>query len=196
MSVLGDSLTAGYGLAPQDAFPAQLQRALEAANIAAKVSNAGVSGDTSAGGLARLDWVLGDQPQVVIVELGGNDMLRGLPPSMTRSNLDTLLTRLKGAGVVVLLAGMRAAPNLGPSYAAEFDRIFPSLAKKHGALLYPFFLKGVAGRPDLNLPDGIHPTAKGVGVIVEGILPTVKVAVERARSQARSKGVTSINRRR
>lgn len=171
---LGDSLTAGYGLASDQAFPVRLEKALKARGIEAVVDNAGVSGDTTAGGLARLDWALdGSKPQLAIVELGANDGLRGLDPAATRKNLDAILTRLKAAGVRVLLAGMYAPPNLGRDYGREFNAIYPELAEKHKVALYPFFLDGVAANPALNQADGIHPTAKGVDVIVERILPAV-----------------------
>jgi acyl-CoA thioesterase I len=173
--VLGDSLTAGYGLAKNQAFPARLERALRAEGIDAEVIDAGVSGDTSAGGLARLDWALGNPPpDFAIVELGANDGLRGLPPAAMEANLDAILSRLKARNVRVLLAGMRAPRNLGREYAGEFDGVFARLAQKHGAILYPFFLDGVATDPALNQGDGLHPNAAGVDVIVARILPYVK----------------------
>lgn len=168
---LGDSLTAGYGLAPSEGFAARLDARLRQAGTAARVVNGGVSGDTTAGGLARLDWLLADKPDLVIVELGANDALRGLDPAETRRNLDAILTRIKQTGARVLLAGMRAPPNLGREYADEFNRIFPDLAKQHKVPLYPFFLDGVVADRALNQADGIHPNAKGVSVIVERILP-------------------------
>ena len=177
--VLGDSLTAGYGLARPESFPARLAEALGAGGRAVEVINAGVSGDTTAGGLARLEWALADGPDVVILELGANDGLRGLEPASTFANLDAMLTRLAAAGVPVLLAGMKAPPNLGAEYGAEFDAIFPRLAEKHGVALYPFFLDGVAARPELNQEDGIHPNALGVAIIVERILPHVKALIAR-----------------
>jgi acyl-CoA thioesterase I len=171
---LGDSLTAGYGLPTDMAFPTKLQAALKAKGIDAVVDNAGVSGDTTAGGLARLDWSLsGKKPRFAIVELGGNDGLRGLDPAETRKNLDAILTKLKTAGVRVLLTGMMAPPNLGRDYGREFNAIFPDLAAKHGVAFYPFFLDGVAADPALNQGDGIHPNAKGVDIIVERMLPDV-----------------------
>jgi acyl-CoA thioesterase-1 len=176
--VLGDSLTAGYGLAPEQAFPARLAARLAAAGVDARVVDAGVSGDPSAGGRARLDWVLGDAPDLVILELGGNDALRGLAPAATRANLDALLARLVARGARVLLAGMRAPPNLGSAYGAEFDAIYPELAAKHGVALYPFFLEGVAARVELNQADGIHPNAGGVEVIVGRIAPHVMRLLE------------------
>ncbi len=179
---LGDSLTAGYGLAPEDGFVAQLQDALDAAGANVRVLDGGVSGDTTAGGLARLDWALADDPDLVILELGANDGLRGLDPAETRANLDAMLARLDDAGAEVLLAGMLAPPNLGPEYGAEFNRLYPELAEAHGVILYPFFLDGVAAQAALNQGDGIHPSAAGVAVIVERILPYVMDAIERVRS--------------
>ncbi len=174
IAVLGDSLAAGYGLGAAEAFPARLERALRARGWNVRVINAGVSGDTTAGGRARLDWTLAESPDLMIVELGGNDALRGLAPDSTAANLDAILTRLKERGVQPILAGMRAPRNLGQDYYTKFDALFPRLAGKHGVPLYPFFLEGVAGDPALNLGDGIHPNAKGVEVIVEGILPLVE----------------------
>jgi acyl-CoA thioesterase I len=174
----GDSLTAGYGLARPDSFPAQLERALTAEGYKVEVINAGVSGDTTAGGRARLDWVLAAvKPAdtiVSIVELGANDALRGLDPVATEANLDAIVGRLKEAGVGVLLAGMKAPPNLGREYGTEFDGLYPRLAERHGVALYPFFLDGVAARPSLNLDDGKHPNTEGVAVIVKRILPHVR----------------------
>lgn len=175
--VLGDSLTAGLGLPASKAFPAQLEAALQQSGSKVRVINAGVSGDTTQGGLNRLSWALSDKPDLVIVELGANDMLRGLDPGQTRKNLDAILRRLKKAKHRVILAGMRAAPNLGPRYVRAFDGLFPQLAKKHDVAIYPFFLEGVALKPMLNQPDGMHPNARGVGVIVKRILPTVKKAL-------------------
>ncbi|HTH17883.1 MAG TPA: arylesterase [Magnetospirillum sp.] len=171
---LGDSLTAGYGVAAGDAFPVQLERVLRQAGYDVTVLNAGVSGDTTAGGKARLDWALADKPNVAIVELGANDGLRGLDPTQAERNLDAILTRLKAEHVRVLLAGMLAPPNYGPDYAASFAAIFPRLAERHGVALYPFFLDGVARDPRLNQPDGLHPNRDGVAEIVRRILPTVK----------------------
>lgn len=172
--VLGDSLTAGYGLPAGASFPDQLERALNESGVAAKVINSGVSGDTSAGGRARLAWALGDKPQAMIVELGANDGLRGLDPAKTEANLDAILTAAKRAGVRLLLSGMKAPPNLGAEYGSEFDALYPRLAEKHGVLFDPFFLEGVAARPELNQPDGIHPNAEGVAVIVRRMLPLVR----------------------
>ena len=171
--VLGDSLTAGYGLAPDQSFPAQLQAALDTESIAAKVINAGVSGDTTAGGLARLDWVLKDDPDAVIVELGANDGLRGLDPSESYANLDAIVTKLRKRDIKVLIAGMLAPPNLGKEYGAAFNAIYPRLARIHSVALYPFFLDGTAGNRELTQADGLHPTADGVAAIVQRILPYV-----------------------
>ncbi|MFY8151806.1 MAG: arylesterase, partial [Hyphomicrobiales bacterium] len=161
---LGDSLTAGYQLPPAAAFPAQLEKALTARGLAVTVENAGVSGDTASGGLARLDWAIGEGVKGVLLELGANDALRGVPPAETRAALDAIITRLKERGIGVLLIGMRAPPNMGADYQTAFDAIYPDLAAKHGVPLYPFFLDGVVADPSLNLPDGMHPTEKGVAV--------------------------------
>ena len=177
--VLGDSLAAGYGLAADESFPAQLGKALGDAGQNVVVINAGVSGDTTAGGLSRLDWALQDHPHLVILELGANDALRGLPAQQSYDNLDAILSRLGKEGVGVLLAGMRAPRNLGPEYAEAFDRIYPQLADKHGIALYPFFLEGVALDLALNQADGIHPNADGVKVIVEQTLPYVLTELAR-----------------
>lgn len=174
---LGDSLTAGYGVAADAAFPVQLERALRAEGYDVAVLNAGVSGDTSAGGRARLDWALADKPRFAIVELGANDGLRGLAPKVTEQNLDDILTRLGKAGVKVLLTGMLAPPNYGPDYAQSFAALFPRLAQRHGVAFYPFFLDGVARDPRLNQPDGLHPTRDGVAEIVRRILPSVKAVL-------------------
>ncbi len=175
---LGDSLTAGYGLSRADSFTTRLERALDAAGYPAEVIDAGVSGDTSAGGRARLDWLLTEDPDVVLIELGANDGLRGLDPAMTEANLDAIIARAKASGAAVLLSGMRAPPNLGPEYAAEFEPIYRRLADKHGVALQPFFLEGVAARPDLNQDDGIHPNAKGMGLVVEGLLPHIRKVID------------------
>ena len=177
---LGDSLTAGYGLKESESFPAKLQAALAAKGIAAQVINGGVSGDTSAGGLARLDWALADDPDIVIVELGANDGLRGLDPAKTQENLDAILKRLAEQQRAVLLAGMRAPPNMGAEYAESFAGIYSVLAEKYGVRLYPFFLDGVAADAALNQSDGIHPTAAGVDVIVSRILPDVMAVIGRS----------------
>ena len=175
---LGDSLTAGYGLEQDESFPAQLEKALLAAGYAVKVVNAGVSGDTSAGGLARIQWALADRPQIVVVELGANDALRGLDPAQTHANLDQIITRLNQAGCRVILAGMQSPRNLGPDYNNTFDQIYPNLAKRYDLLFYPFFLEGVATDPDLNQVDGIHPNSSGVRLIVKGLQPLVVLAID------------------
>jgi len=171
--VLGDSLAAGYGLLTDQSFPARLGLRLRAAGQDVKVLNGGVSGDTSAGGRARLDWALADKPHFVIIELGANDGLRGLDPGAMRDNLEDIIVRLKAAGIGVLLTGMRAPPNIGPSYGRAFNSVFADLAQKHDVLLYPFFLEGVVAMPGLNQRDGIHPNSRGVAVIVDHIMPFV-----------------------
>jgi acyl-CoA thioesterase-1 len=176
---LGDSLTAGYGLPQAAAFPTVLESALASRGYRVEVANAGVSGDTSSGGLDRLDWSVPDGTDGVIVELGANDMLRGVDPDTTRKALDTIITRLKARNIPVMLAGMYAARNLGPDYVQRFDAIYPDLAKQYGLVLYPFFLDGVAGQTSLALPDGLHPTAEGVRIIVERILPSVESFIAR-----------------
>nr|WP_031355758.1 arylesterase [Mesorhizobium sp. LSJC265A00] len=173
----GDSLMAGFGLGPGDGFTDKLQAALRAKGHDVTVANAGVSGDTSSGGLARLDWSVPDGTRLVILELGANDMLRGVSPSITEKNLDDMLAKLKARKIAVLLAGMRAAPNLGADYQNAFDAIYPKLAAKYDVPLYPFFLDGVAGQSGLQLEDGLHPNSKGVAVMVERILPAVEKAV-------------------
>lgn len=180
---LGDSLTAGYGLGPAEAFPVRLQAALRARGHAVTVENAGVSGDTSSGGLERLDWAVGDGVDAVIVELGANDALRGIDPAVTRRNIDAIVTRLKARGITVLLSGMVAPPNMGSTFGAAFNPIFPDLAAKHGVLFDPFFLDGVAGEAGLNLADGMHPNARGVDVIVRRILPKVEDLIAQVRSR-------------
>jgi acyl-CoA thioesterase-1 len=173
IAVLGDSLAAGYGLDLAEGFPAQLERRLGAEGYDCAVLDAGVSGDTSAGGLARLDWTLADQPSHVIVELGANDALRALPADELEANLDGIVARLRAEGIEVLIAGMLAPPNLGREYGERFAEVFPRLAAQHQVPLYPFFLDGVAAVPALNLPDGVHPNADGIAVIVERMLPTI-----------------------
>jgi acyl-CoA thioesterase-1 len=172
--VLGDSLTAGLGLPQGKAFPDRLQAALRAKGWDVEVVNAGVSGDTAADGLARYDWAVPADADSLIVELGANDMLRGLPPKMTSAALSAILDKARAAHLPTLIAGMRAAPNLGVEYDKAFDAIYPQLAAAYGAALYPFFLDDVAGDPKLNQPDGLHPKAEGVEVIVERILPLVE----------------------
>jgi acyl-CoA thioesterase-1 len=176
----GDSLTAGYGLDRGLGFAPQLQATLRRHGIAATVADGGVSGDTSQAGLARLGWTLdglGRKPDLVIVELGANDMLRGVDPTLTRANLDAILTELGKRRIKVVLAGMRAAPNLDPAYIASFERLYPALATKHGATLYPFFLDGVAGQRQLVQGDGMHPTIAGIKTIVTRITPTITRAL-------------------
>ena len=180
---LGDSLTAGLGLPEKDGFVPRLQAALAAKGIAVEIANAGVSGDTAAGGLARLDWSVPPGTDAVIVELGANDMLRGLRPDATRQALDTILRRLTERHIAVLLCGMRAAPNLGTDYGKPFERIYPELAAKYGVPLYPFFLDGVAADLSLTQPDGLHPNAAGVNVMVARILPKMEELIARIRTQ-------------
>ena len=179
IAVLGDSLATAYGVAVEEGFPAQLERRLRAVGYDCVVLDAGVGGDTTAGGLARLDWALADRPSHVIVELGGNDGLRALPPEQMEQNLDAIVSRLRNDGVAVLLAGMRAPPNLGRAYGEVFEAVFARVAQRHDVPLYPFFLEGVAGDPGLNQPDGVHPTADGIAIIVERILPAVIAWLER-----------------
>lgn len=171
---LGDSLTAGYGLAPADGFVPQMQAALRAKGHQVELKNAGVSGDTSSGGLARLDWAVGPAAKGVILALGANDMLRGIAPALTRQNLDTIITRLQARNIDIMLVGMLAAPNLGDEYARAFNSIYPQLAQKYGLVFYPFFLEGVAAQRHLNLPDGIHPNRDGIAQIVARISPQVE----------------------
>lgn len=177
---LGDSLTAGYGLDQAEAFPAKLQTALQAAGHAVAIINAGVSGDTSAGGRSRLEWLLTPEIDAVIVELGANDGLRGLDPAETRANLEWILATLKHRGLPVLLTGMQAPPNLGQDYGREFNALYPDLAQRYGAVFDPFYLQGVAANPALNQPDGIHPTAAGVDIIVKRLKPKVIELLVRA----------------
>jgi acyl-CoA thioesterase-1 len=174
MVVLGDSLSAGLGLQAAAAFPARLQKSLESKGIKVDMTNAGVSGDTASGGRDRLDWSIPDGTDIVIVELGANDALRGTDPAVTRAALSDILTRLKARKIAVLLCGMLAPPNYGKDYADRFNAIYPELAKAFDVPLYPFFLDGVAAEKKLNQADGIHPTAEGVDLIVKNILPTVE----------------------
>ena len=174
LMVFGDSLTAGYGLPQDQAFPTQLEAALRAKGTNITVINAGVSGDTTSGGLARLNWALASNPTHVLVELGANDMLRAVEPSLTRRNLDYIVRELKARNIKVMLAGMYASPNLGRAYTDAFRSLYLDLAKKHGIALYPFFLDGVAAKQDLNQDDGIHPNARGFAVIVKRILPSIE----------------------
>ena len=186
LAVLGDSLTAGYGLPADAAFPARLQKALRAKGIQVDVLNAGVSGDTTSAGRDRLDWSIPDGTEAVIVELGANDALRGLDPKVAKAALEDIIKRLQERKIAVMLAGMHAPRNFGPDYAARFDPIYADLAKAYDVPLYPFFLDGVAGDAKLNLPDGIHPTAAGVDVIVTRILPSVEAFLSKV-SAARAK---------
>lgn len=180
--VLGDSLSAGYGLPGQAAFPTRLAEALKAKGVAASITNAGVSGDTASGGRDRLDWSVPDGTEAVIVELGANDALRGLDPAITKAALDDILKKLKERRIPMLLAGMKAPRNMGPDYAAKFDAIYPALAAAYPVVFYPFFLEGVAADAKLNQGDGMHPNAAGVDAIVERILPQVEELIARARA--------------
>jgi acyl-CoA thioesterase-1 len=179
VAFLGDSLTAGYGLPAGAAFPDRMKKALAARGVAIEAINAGVSGDTASGGRDRLDWSIPDGTRAVLLELGANDALRGVDPAVTRKALDEIITRLKQRGIAVMLCGMYAPRNMGPDYVAKFDAIYPELAKSHDVPLYPFFLDGVTGEAKLTLPDGLHPTAEGVDVIVARILPTVQAFLDR-----------------
>jgi acyl-CoA thioesterase-1 len=183
---LGDSLTAGLGLPLKYSFVQRLQTVLAAQGAAVEIANAGVSGDTASDGLARLDWSVPDGTDAVILELGANDMLRGINPDVTRKALDTILSRLTQRHIAVLLCGMRAAPNLGPDYVLQFERIYPDLAAKYGVPLYPFFLDGVAADPKLVQHDGLHPNAAGVDIIVGRILPKVQELIAGVQVQHRS----------
>ncbi|MGQ7792425.1 arylesterase [Faunimonas sp. B44] len=179
---LGDSLTAGYGLDPGEAFPEQLERALRERGHDVRIANAGVSGDTASGGLARLEWSVPEEADGVIVELGANDALRGVDPAVTRRAIGEIVAKLKARGQAVLLAGMLAPRNLGDDYAQAFDAIYPEIAEAEGVLLYPFFLEGVAADAILNQPDGMHPTAEGIARVVENILPSVEDLIARIKS--------------
>jgi len=180
--VLGDSISAGYGLPADAAFPAKLSAALKAKGEAATVVNAGVSGDTASGGLGRLDWSVPPGTDAVILELGANDALRGIDPALTKKALDAVLTKLAARHISVLLAGMKAPRNMGPDYVRAFDAIYPALASTHSVVFYPFILDGVAADPKLNQGDGMHPNAAGVDVIVARILPQVETLMARARA--------------
>ena len=179
----GDSLMAGYQLPLTDAFPAQLQKVLRAKGLNVQVANASVSGDTASGGLARLDWSVPDGTDAVLVELGANDMLRGIDPKVTRAALDQIVSRLKQRGIEVLLCGMRAAPNLGADYERAFNAIFPELASAHNVVFYPFYLDGVAADAKLNQRDGLNPTAEGIQTIVTRITPKVEELIGRVRTK-------------
>jgi len=178
---LGDSLTAGNGLNERDAWPAQMERRLRAAGLRWKVINAGISGETSSGARARLAWVLGLKPDVMVLETGANDGLRGIPPQVLQANIDAMLGTLGENRVTVVLAGMQMLRNMGPSYTTAFARVYPELAQKHKAILIPFFLEGVAGNPALNQSDGLHPTAEGYRVVTDLVYPRILDAIERVR---------------
>jgi acyl-CoA thioesterase-1 len=187
----GDSLTAGYGVKTSESFPVQLQMALEAKGHKVTIINAGVSGDTTSGGLERLDWALDPKPDAVILELGANDALRGIDPKVPRANLDKMLADLRAKGIPVLLTGMKSPSNWGDEYVKNFDAIFPELAAKYAVPLYPFFLDGVALDPSFTQPDGLHPTGKGVAEIVKRIMPAVEALVARVeQNQATAKEAT------
>ena len=180
---VGDSLTAGLGVDEDQAYPAQLARRLEADGYAFKVVNAGVSGETSSGALARIQWVISSlKPDIVILETGANDGLRGLDPDLLNNNLDQILTRLQAADIQIILAGMRMLPNLGPDYVRAFDEIYPRLARKHHVILVPFILEDVAGKPDLNRPDKLHPNARGYTRVVDNLYPYVLKAIQAYRA--------------
>jgi len=178
--MLGDSITAGFGLPASEALPAQLEAKLRADGLDVHIINAGVSGDTTAAGLARLDWVMGDKPAFAIVELGANDMLRGVDPAITKKNLDAILTKLAAAKVPTLLVGMKAGRNLGAEYTQAFDGLYTELAQKYGIDLYPFVFDGVALDPALNQGDGLHPNARGVAVMVDRMAPYVVRLLQRS----------------
>jgi acyl-CoA thioesterase I len=183
---LGDSLSAGFGLAAKDAFPAKLEQALKAKGLDVAIVNAGVSGDTASGGLARVDWSVPEDTEAVILELGANDALRGIDPNITRAALDDILQRLKSRGIAVLLCGMLAPRNLGPDYVRAFDSIFPELAAKYDAVYYSFFLEGVVVDEKFTLNDRMHPNAAGIAAIVAGILPKAEELVDRVRGKRKS----------
>jgi acyl-CoA thioesterase I len=182
----GDSLTAGLGLPASEAFPARLQARLKDDGVDVKIVNAGVSGDTTTDGLARLDWALADKPDFVILALGANDALRGIDPKIVRANLDKMIDKIEASGAKVLLLGMLAPSNWGAQYEHQFDAIYPDLAKAHGVPLYPFFLDGVAMNPALNQPDGLHPNERGVAVLVEHIAPLVAKLISGTSAEGKS----------
>lgn len=173
----GDSLMAGYQLPSSDAFPSKLQAALQGRGHEVSVINAGVSGDTTSGGLARLDWSVPDEADLVVLELGANDALRGIQPNLTQANLEAMITRLKQRGIAIVLVGMLAPPNMGPDYERAFNAIYPQLAEEHDLPFYPFFLEGVAATPGLLLSDGMHPNPEGVDKMVTGILPLIETVI-------------------
>jgi len=182
--VLGDSLVAGYELAPGEDYPSKLEAALREAGYDVAISNAGVSGDTTSGGLARLDWSVPDSANAVILELGANDALRGLSPDQAAENLSAIIERLQDREIPVMLMGMMAPPNMGADYAADFNAIYPELASEYGLDLYPFFLDGVATHAEYQLADGMHPNAEGVDVMVENTLPSVEAFIRSIRPQS------------
>lgn len=182
---MGDSLTAGYGVDEAQAYPALLETRLHAAGFGYQVINAGVSGETSSGALARVEWMLTLEPDIVLLETGANDGLRGVDPSLTRRNIEEIVNRLKAQDVIVVLAGMQMVRNLGPEFTRSFGAIYPEIAHAKKLILIPFFLEGVAGRPDLNQADGIHPTAEGYRIIVDHIEPYIEQAIEKHRQLAR-----------
>jgi acyl-CoA thioesterase-1 len=179
---LGDSLTAGFGLAAEEAYPALVERLLAERALPVRVVNAGVSGDTSAGGLARLDWLLAQRPAIVFVCLGGNDGLRGIPPEATEANLRAIVERARAAGARVVLAGMQIPPNYGPEATARFRALFPRLARDYDLPFVPFLLEGVAAEPALNLPDGIHPNSRGQAIVAETVARALEPLVRAARA--------------
>ncbi|MEJ5018214.1 arylesterase [Ochrobactrum vermis] len=184
----GDSLMAGYLLPSNAAFPQQLEKALNDKGVEVSIENAGVSGDTTTGGLSRIDWSIPDGTDLVILELGANDALRGIEPDITEKNLDEMLARLKQRGISVILAGMMAPPNMGKDYAAKFNPIYPKLAQKYGVPLYPFFLDGVATKKDLQLEDGMHPNEKGVETMVSNFMPTIEKSLTEMQNKGTSGG--------
>ena len=184
----GDSLMAGYLLPANAAFPQQLEKALNDKGVEVSIENAGVSGDTTTGGLSRIDWSVPDSTDLVILELGANDALRGIEPDITEKNLDEMLARLKQRGISVILAGMMAPPNMGKDYAAKFNPIYPKLAQKYGVPLYPFFLDGVATKKDLQLEDGMHPNEKGVETMVSNFMPTIEKSLTEMQNKGTSGG--------
>ncbi len=180
---MGDSLTEGLGVDPADAWPAQLEARLRAEGLAVAVTNAGVSGETSSGALARVDWILRQQPQIVILATGGNDGLRGVDPAITADNIDQIVQKLQAGGAVVVLAGMEMVQNMGAEYTGEFRALYPAIAERRGAILVPFLLEGVATDPALNQPDFIHPNAAGYRIVVENLYPYVVQAIEQVQAQ-------------
>jgi acyl-CoA thioesterase-1 len=180
---VGDSLTAGLGVNEDDAYPALLEKKLRAAGYPWRVVNAGISGETSSGTLSRVNWILKLKPDIVILETGANDGLRGVDTRVTRRNIDETINLFRKSGVIVVLAGMRMVRNLGPEFTASFGAVYTGLARKHDLILIPFFLEGVAGEPTLNQADGIHPTPEGYGIIAETVYPSVRKAIDRKKSQ-------------